>query len=95
MRNLNVLILCNYPNATLTGPYLLRILQFPLEDPGANWEEYNWCRTTPDSSVHVGDFDGDSRLDVMCRYGYGDDYAFYLTDGDGFLINVDYKFGRR
>ena len=47
------------------------------------------------SQIAIGDFDGDSRMDVVCRIDQGQKYKIALSDGDGFLVNVDLGFGKR
>ena len=45
------------------------------------------------SQIAIGDFDEDSRMDVVCRMDQGQNYKIALSDGDGFLVNVE--FGQR
>ena len=47
------------------------------------------------SQIAIGDFDGDNQKDVVCRIDRGQDYKIALSDGDGFLVNVDFEFGQR
>ena len=47
------------------------------------------------SQIAIGDFDGDDQKDVVCRMDQGQEYKIALTDGDGFLVNVDFEFGER
>ena len=47
------------------------------------------------SQIAIGDFDGDNQKDVVCRMDQGQDYKIALSDGDGFLVNVDFEFGQR
>ena len=47
------------------------------------------------SQIAIGDFDGDSRMDVVCTMDQGQSYKIALTDGDGFLVNVDFEFSER
>ena len=47
------------------------------------------------SQIAIGDFDGDNQKDVVCRMDQGQNYKIALSDGDGFLVNVDFEFGER
>ena len=72
-------------------PYLL-LFQFPKMEPSTEFKSFFM---ESNSQIVIGDFDGDSRMDVMCRMDQGQNYKIALTDGDGFLVNVDYEFGQR
>ena len=61
-------------------------------DPSVDFKSFCMERN---SQIAVGDFDGDHQMDVVCRMDQGQDYKIALSDGDGFLSNVDYEFGQR
>ena len=66
--------------------------QFPKMDPSTDFKSF--CKES-DSQIAIGDFDGDNRMDVVCRMDQGQEYKIALSDGDGFLVNVDFEFGQR
>ena len=47
------------------------------------------------SQIAIGDFDGDNQMDVVCRMDEGQNYEIALSDGNGFLVSVDFEFGQR
>ena len=61
-------------------------------DPSMDFKSF--C-VESNSQIAIGDFDGDNQEDVVCRMDQGQNYKIALTDGDGFLSNVDYEFGQR
>ena len=61
-------------------------------DPSMDFKSF--C-VESNSQIAIGDFDGDNQMDVVCRMDQGQNYKIALTDGDGFLSNVDYEFGQR
>ena len=58
-------------------------------------DDFKFFCMESNSQIAIGDFDGDNRMDVVCRMDQGQDYKIALTDGDGFLVNVDFEFGQR
>ena len=51
-----------------------------------------FCRE-PEAYIRTGDFDGDYRTDLLCVPEPGK-IQLALTNGDGFLVNGDFKLSR-
>ena len=72
--------------------YLHFCNQYQLVDPSVDFKSF--C-VEKNSQIAIGDFDGNYQMDVVCRMNQGQNYKIALTDGDGFLVNVDFEFGQR
>ena len=59
--------------------------QAPRQDP--NFDDFY---SGSNEKIHVGDFDWDERDDLLCEMAQGS-YKIGVTDGDGLLVNEDWR----